>query len=79
MQTQHARLPDEDDLVTAKVACELIGGMMSPITPSTLYRGVKSGRFPAPLKLGAGTSRWRRSEIVALLEHAAAARKEGAA
>jgi predicted DNA-binding transcriptional regulator AlpA len=69
----------QDDLVTIQVACELIGGRESPITPSTLYRGIRTGRFPAPIKLGAGTSRWRRSEIVAMLEKAVAERDGAAA
>lgn len=69
----------QDDLITIQTACELIGGRESPITPSTLYRGIKSGRFPAPIKLGAGTSRWRRSEIIAMLERAAAERDGRAA
>jgi prophage regulatory protein len=63
-----------DDLITVLTACELIGGKDSPITASTLYRGIREGRFPAPLKLGAGTSRWRRSEILAMLERAASER-----
>jgi predicted DNA-binding transcriptional regulator AlpA len=68
-----------DDLVSIQTACELIGGKATPITPSTLYRGIRTGRFPAPLKLGPGTSRWRRSEILAVLERAAAVRKKKAA
>jgi predicted DNA-binding transcriptional regulator AlpA len=67
-----------DDLVPITVACEIIGGKTTPITPSTLYKGVKAGRFPAPLKLGPGTSRWRRSELLAMLDRAAAARGEAA-
>ncbi len=63
-----------DDLVTITVACQLIGGKETPITPSTLYKGVKTGRYPAPLKIGPGTSRWRRSELVEFLDRTAAAR-----
>ena len=64
-----------DDLVTIAVACEMIGGKATPIVPATLYRGIKTGKFPAPLKLGPGTSRWRRSEILDCIERAAAARE----
>lgn len=63
-----------EDLVPITVACQIIGGKDTPITPSTLYRGIKEGRFPAPLKFGPGTSRWRRSELLATNEKAAAAR-----
>jgi predicted DNA-binding transcriptional regulator AlpA len=68
-----------DDLVTITIACQLIGGKETPITPSTLYKGIKTRRFPAPLKLGPGTSRWRRSEIIAMLDRTAASRDEVAA
>lgn len=68
-----------DDLVPITVACQLIGGRETPITPSTLYKGIKTGRFPAPIKLGPGTSRWRRSEILVLLEKASAERTGEAA
>lgn len=60
-----------DELVPVTVACEIIGGRDSPINPSTLYKGIKAGRFPAPVKLGPGTSRWRRSELQAMLDEAA--------
>lgn len=63
-----------DDLVPINVACQMIGGKETPIAPPTLYRGIKSGRFPAPIKIGPGTSRWRRSEIIAFLEKAASDR-----
>lgn len=63
-----------EDLVPVTVACQLIGGRETPITASCLYKGIKSGRFPAPIKLGPGTSRWRRSEILAVLDLAAAQR-----
>jgi len=35
---------------------------------TTLWNGVKSGRFPAPIKLGAGRMvRWLKSEVMAAL------------
>jgi predicted DNA-binding transcriptional regulator AlpA len=67
-----------EDLVPITLACQMIGGRETPITPSTLYKGIKSGRFPAPIKLGPGTSRWRRSEIMAMLDAAARKRVEAA-
>jgi predicted DNA-binding transcriptional regulator AlpA len=60
------------------MACRIIGGDQSPIHRSTLYRGIRAGRFPAPIKIGIGTNRWRASELIALIEAAAAARKEAA-
>ena len=38
-----------------------------PIGRSTLWAGVKSGRFPRPVKLGPRTTAWRASDIATLL------------
>lgn len=64
----------DNDLVTINAACEILGGKEAPLNPSTLYKGIKRGVFPAPLKLGPGTSRWRRSELLAVLESVAKSR-----
>ena len=63
-----------DDLVAIETVCRLIGGNETPIDKSTLYKGIRDGRFPAPIKLGTQTSRWLRSEILACLEKAASSR-----
>jgi prophage regulatory protein len=39
-----------------------------PVCKSTWWAGVKSGRFPAPVKLGPRTTAWRVEDIRALLE-----------
>jgi predicted DNA-binding transcriptional regulator AlpA len=39
-----------------------------PVSKSTWWDGVKAGRFPAPLKLGKGTTVWRAEDIWALVE-----------
>jgi predicted DNA-binding transcriptional regulator AlpA len=39
-----------------------------PVGKSTFWAGVKSGKFPQPVKLGARTTAWRVSDIQALLE-----------
>jgi predicted DNA-binding transcriptional regulator AlpA len=46
--------------------CRLFGGN-HPINASTLYRGIKQGRYPKPVKVGPGTSRWLLSECEAVL------------
>lgn len=43
-----------------------------PISRSAWYEGCKSGRFPAPIKLGPKTSAWRESDINALIQQLAA-------
>jgi predicted DNA-binding transcriptional regulator AlpA len=39
-----------------------------PISKSTWWDGVKSGRFPKPLKLGKRITVWRVEDIYALLK-----------
>lgn len=39
-----------------------------PIGRSTWWAGVKSGRFPKPVKLGPRTTAWRVEDIRALIE-----------
>jgi len=39
-----------------------------PVGKSTWWAGVKSGRFPKPVKLGPRTTAWRVEDIRALIE-----------
>lgn len=39
-----------------------------PVGKSTWWAGVKTGRFPKPVKLGCRTTAWRVEDIRALLE-----------
>jgi predicted DNA-binding transcriptional regulator AlpA len=52
--------------------CARVGGSR-PIHPATWYRGVRAGRYPKPVKIGA-LSRWLRSEVEACLTQMAEAR-----
>jgi predicted DNA-binding transcriptional regulator AlpA len=65
----------EDDLITAKMACQLIGGRSTPINLATFYRGISAGRYPPGIPIGAQGKRWKRSELVAVIERAAAERR----
>lgn len=47
-----------------------------PVSKSSWWAGVKSGRYPQPCKLGPRTTAWRVEDIRALIEHAVA--EEGA-
>jgi predicted DNA-binding transcriptional regulator AlpA len=49
------------DLLDRRAACAFFGGT-KPINIATLYRNIRAGRFPRPVKIGPGTSRWLRSE-----------------
>ena len=39
-----------------------------PVSPSTWWAGVKSGRFPKPFKLGPRTTCWRSEDIYKLIK-----------
>jgi prophage regulatory protein len=39
-----------------------------PVCKSTWWAGVRSGRFPKPVKLGPRTTAWRASDIRALID-----------
>jgi predicted DNA-binding transcriptional regulator AlpA len=47
--------------------CQRLGGT-KPIDPATLYRGIKAGRYPRPIKVGPNSSRWVASEVEACLQ-----------
>jgi prophage regulatory protein len=44
------------------------------ISRQTLWNWVRKGRFPAPVKLGANTTRWRQSDVEQYEAQAGAAR-----
>ncbi|WP_084697260.1 helix-turn-helix domain-containing protein [Paracoccus sp. S4493] len=66
-QYEHA-----DPLLTDKEGCAILG-----IAKPTWWRWVRDGIIPKPVKLGS-LSRWPRSEILAVIENAKAARKAAA-
>ena len=39
-----------------------------PVSRSTWLAGVKTGRFPRPMKLGPRVTAWRRKDILELIE-----------
>jgi predicted DNA-binding transcriptional regulator AlpA len=39
-----------------------------PVSKSTWWAGVKSGRFPTPVKIGPRITAWRAEDIHALIE-----------
>ena len=38
---------------------------MSGLSRATIYRLIKSGKFPRPLAIGTGSVRWRQSDVIA--------------
>jgi predicted DNA-binding transcriptional regulator AlpA len=51
----------QSELLDRVEVCRYFGGSR-PINPATLYRGIRLGRYPRPVKVGPGSSRWLRSE-----------------
>jgi predicted DNA-binding transcriptional regulator AlpA len=60
----------EAHLLDRGEVCRLFGGT-KPINASTLYRGIRQGRYPRPIKVGPGSSRWLRDECEAILRQLA--------
>jgi predicted DNA-binding transcriptional regulator AlpA len=54
------------DLLDKREVCFFFGGS-KPINTATLYRGIRRGRFPKPVRVG-GSSRWLRTECEAVLQ-----------
>ena len=40
-----------------------------PISASSWWEGVRSGKYPAPIKLGPRTTCWRASDVLQLINH----------
>lgn len=45
-----------------------VAAMLGNISTGSVWRGVKSGRFPKAIKLGPFISRWDRAEIQAYID-----------
>lgn len=39
-----------------------------PVSPSTWWAGVRTGRFPKPVKLSPGVTCWRASDVMRLVD-----------
>jgi predicted DNA-binding transcriptional regulator AlpA len=57
---------NQQHLLDRRTLCALLGGSR-PLNPATIYRLIKKGVLPAPIKVGA-SSRWLRSEVEACLQ-----------
>jgi predicted DNA-binding transcriptional regulator AlpA len=66
---------DADELWDLKTVRAFFGGV-KPIGKSTLYDGIKAGRYPKPINLSPKTSRWLRSECEAMKAKAIQARPQ---
>ena len=59
-------IPAVPDLLDKQATCEFFGGTR-PIHSATLYRKVREGLIPPPIRIG-GSSRWSRQECKVALQ-----------
>jgi predicted DNA-binding transcriptional regulator AlpA len=52
----------DNELLDEEAACRFLGGSR-PIHPTTLWRGVKVGRYSKPIKISKQAVRWLRNEL----------------
>ncbi|MFO1143165.1 MAG: AlpA family phage regulatory protein [Amaricoccus sp.] len=62
----------------AMLVSDQTGAALVGISRASFWRRVNDGTFPKPLKIG-GSTRWRRDELLAVIEAASAARPHEAA
>jgi len=77
---QNASRIDPNGLYRIKsiVRCKGGGSPLIDVSPATWWAGVKSGRFPKPVRLGTRITCWRGSDLLALIEAAGASDGEAA-
>lgn len=68
-----AQLPDEGFVRLITVLAHI------PVSKSTWWNGVRSGRFPQPVKLGPRMTAWKVDDIRALIVNAGAPANDQAA
>ena len=54
----------DDEFITIKEACRIIGGEEKPIHYATYYRGVARGDYPAPIHPSPGISRLSKRAVL---------------
>jgi hypothetical protein len=64
--TDNQNDPQDEQWLDISAACAFIGGTR-PINPSTFYRGVKAGRYPAPEPRGLNIKRVSAQQLTAAL------------
>lgn len=57
----HAEQPQLVDWLIPRKTVEKLSGL----SRATIYRLIKTGKFPRPLSIGTGAVRWRQSEVIA--------------
>lgn len=70
---QQRSLPETGYLRLAQIVGNKKAGIPAifPISKSTWWQGVKTGRYPKPVKLSERCTAWRVEDVLALIEQAA--------
>jgi prophage regulatory protein len=72
-QAAHSRIPPTDFSLLPREGFVRLALILTlfPVSPSTWWRGVRSGRYPRPVKLSACCTAWRVEDIRELLKRTA--------
>ncbi len=57
------------DVVGKKQSDGTRGGGFIPVSPATIWRWVRSGVFPRPIRLSPGVTVWRGADLIAFIEN----------
>ena len=70
---KHNSLPATGYLRLSQIVGDKKAGIAAifPVSKSTWWAGVKSGRYPQPVKLSERCTAWRVEDVLALIEQAA--------
>ncbi len=66
----------EDSLWDRSAVCAFFGGPQKPVTYTTVWRGIKAGRIPKPIRPSPGVVRWVPDECRAALARMIAEQRE---
>jgi len=58
LQTTPSQIASNAMLRQAQIVPDLV-----PVSPTTLWRWVKAGNFPAPVKIGPNSTAWRTADV----------------
>jgi predicted DNA-binding transcriptional regulator AlpA len=59
---------DTPELIPIDQVCKLAGGEDQPLNPATIYRGIKAGIWPKPVRIGPNTVRWIKAEVISTIK-----------
>jgi hypothetical protein len=63
------------EMISVEAACGIIGGEANPIHKATYYRGVRAGRYPAPVRVSPGVSRVVKPQLVEAIQRMIAGKR----